>query len=93
MMKQEKSEETAYTSVEEKCKELTELCPYMTILPVFGVNTAYCTYNSDEWRIDYDPCAIYESWNKIEECPMHYTREEIRERVKALAKDELLSKE
>jgi hypothetical protein len=86
MKKQKKSKEKVYASVEEESQELTEPCPHMTILCVLGRNTVYCTANSDEWRIDYDPCAIYDSWNKIEECPMHFTREEMKERIKALAK-------
>ena len=84
MKKHEKSE--VYATVEEEPQASTETCPHMIIMCVLGENTVYCTYNSDEWRIDYDPCAIYDSWNKIEECPMHFTLEEMKERIKALAK-------
>ena len=67
---------------------MTELCPCMSIWAILGGHTVYCNFNTDEYRIDYDPCAVHDGWYKKDECPMHFTYEEVTEKVRALAEKE-----
>ena len=69
-----------------KSNQKTKLCPHMSIWVIWGGNTVYCNFNSDSWRTDYDPCAIHDGWIKRDECPLHFTFEEVKEKVNALAK-------
>jgi hypothetical protein len=81
---------------QEKAQVENKLCPRMTSSNVLGKNVIYCIEQMScegmGEAIYFDPCAWHETWYQIDECPLHFTRDEIKEKVEAFVEKKEKSK-